>query len=91
LNDTIEVSLDRLREIIATLEPQPFSTKDVLRAYSGGFHSNRNTPAYYSFNAQFGKLLKRNEQVLSIVEVEKDVPTEDDEHHPTTTSLWRRR
>lgn len=52
---------------------------------TGGFHSNRNTPAYYAFNAQFGKLLKRNREIPAIDEHRADVPSTDDTQHPTTT------
>lgn len=90
MTEKIDVSLDRIRSIINELPPGDFSTGDVIRAYSGVFCSNLNTPAYYSFNAQFGKLLKRNELDLGIMQISKSDPAKDDFEHPTSESNWRR-
>lgn len=94
MDETIEVSLDRIRAIIAALAAEhptgEFSTADVIRKYCGGFHSNLETPAYYSFNAQFGKLLKRNEKPLGILQTDESVSIRDDSGHPTHSSKWRR-
>lgn len=89
MDETIEVSLDRIRSVIALLPNDRFSTCDVIRGYCGSFCSNHETPAFYSFNAQFGKLLKRNEVSLGIVEIEKETPIKDDYGHQTKTSFWR--
>lgn len=89
MTDHIEVSLDRVRSIIATLRPE-FSTGDVIKGYNGAFCSNLNTPVHYSFNAQFGKILKRNNQELGIEEITESHLGKDDHGHPTTMSLWRR-
>jgi hypothetical protein len=89
VTDQIEVNLDRIRSIIATLRPE-FSTGDVIGGYNGVFCSNLNTPAQYSFNAQFGKILKRNNQELGIEEITESHPGKDDRGQPTTMSLWRR-
>lgn len=89
MDEAIEVSLERIRNIIASLPRERFSTGDVIREYCGSFCSNIGTPAHYSFNAQFGKLLKRNEIALGIVEIEKGVSTKDDHEHKTTTSFWQ--
>jgi len=69
-----------------------FSTVAVVREYCGGYFSNKETPAYYSINAQFGKLLKRNERRLGISQVESEASETDDRVPPvkTTTSIWRR-
>jgi len=90
MDEAIEVSLERIRNIIASLPSERFSTGDIIREYCGSFCSNTGTPAYYSFNAQFGKLLKRNESTLGIVEVESSASTKDDHDHKTTTSFWQR-
>lgn len=90
MEENIEVSLVRIREIISNFENDTFFTSDVLRAYSGGFYSNIGTPAVYSFNAQLGKLLKRNRQELNIDETETNVKIEDDNGHQTSTSKWTR-
>ena len=89
MEESIQVSLDRIRSIIATFGSAPFTTADVIRQYSGSFCSNTGTPAYYSFNAQFGKLLKRNENELSIMEIQKDFGIKDDHGHSTSTSIWQ--
>ncbi|MCA1778001.1 MAG: hypothetical protein LC637_01070 [Xanthomonadaceae bacterium] len=91
MDESIPVSLDRIRETITKIESETFSTADVLRGYSGGFCRNHGTPAHFSFNAQFGKLLKRNDKGLGIREVKSDVPIDDDHGHPTKTSIWTRR
>lgn len=90
VTERIDVSLDRIRSIIDELPADGFSTGDVIRAYSGVFCSNLNTPAYYSFNAQFGKLLRRNESNLGIKQIAESHPATDDLAHPTRMSIWRR-
>ena len=90
MTEKIDVSLDRIRTIIDELPADGFSTGDVIRAYSGVFCSNLNTPVLYSFNAQFGKLLKRNESNLGISQIAESEPAKDDFDHPTSVSKWRR-
>ncbi|MCB9211788.1 MAG: hypothetical protein H6609_20695 [Ignavibacteriales bacterium] len=58
MEEAIPVSLKRIKKIISNFKTNTFTTVDVLRKYSGGFYCNLNTPAIYSFNAQFGRLLK---------------------------------
>ena len=89
MDEKIKVSLSRIETIIDSLRGNTFKTSDVVREYSGGFYSNIDTPAAYSFNAQFGKLLKRNADVLKISEVKSGVSVKDDSGHPTTTSEWQ--
>jgi len=89
MNEAIEVSLDRIKAIISALSADEFSTADVIRKYSGGFYSNLETPAYYSFNAQFGKLLKRNDKYLGIFQVAESAYIKDDNGHSTSSSTWR--
>ena len=91
VTERIDVSLDRIRSIIDELPPDDdFSTGDAIRAYSGVFCSNLSTPAHYSFNAQFGKLLKRNESNLGIRQIDESRPATDDHGHPTSVSIWQR-
>lgn len=87
--DQIDISIDRILELLPETGQQ-FTTADVIRWYSGGFCTNVGTPAYYSINAQFGKLLQRNHHVLRIEETEPNVPITDDHGHPTSTSRWLR-
>ena len=89
MDERIEVSLTRIESCIEALGGHEFTTADVIRQYFGRFCSNLKTPAVYSFNAQFGKLLKRNETRLKIIEIASNENTEDDHGHPTTTSRWR--
>ena len=89
MDEHIEVSLNRIESCIEAIGQGEFTTADVIRRYSGRFCANIGTPPAYSFNAQFGKLLKRNETRLRIVEVASNESTEDDHGHPTTTSRWR--
>lgn len=88
MQDQIEVNLDRVKSIIDAFDSGKFSTADVLRDYGGGFFSNKETPVHYSFNAQFGKILKRNEANLGITEVESNFPITDDNGNNTSASLW---
>ena len=89
MDEAIEVSLDRIKTIISTLPVEGFFTADVIEKYCGGFYSNIETPAYYSFNAQFGKLLRRNEEYLGITQVAESGPIKDKHGHPTSSSKWR--
>jgi len=90
VDETIEVSLERVRAVILEIESPEFSTAEVIRGYCGGFFANTGTPAYYSFNAQFGKLLKRNFVTLGIKESTAKVPITDDNGHQTSASVWTR-
>lgn len=90
VTERIEVSLDRIRSIIDELHVDRFSTGDIIKAYSGVFCSNLNTPAHYSFNAQFGKLLKRNKSNLRIRQIAESDQAKDDHGHPTSMSWWQR-
>jgi len=90
VDEQIEVSLERVRAVILELNSSEFFTADIIRGYCGGFFANTGTPAYYSFNAQFGKLLKRNEEVLGISESAANVGITDDRGHPTSSSKWVR-
>lgn len=89
MDEQIEVSLKRIKIIIDKKMGETFTTADILREYSGGFYSNVGTPAVYSFNAQFGKLLKRNESKLKIMEVLPKLNVNDDNGHKTKTSKWK--
>ena len=89
MDESIEVSLARIESCIEAIGREEFTTADVVRQYSGRFCANLGTPAAYSFNAQFGKLLQRNETRLGIIEVASNESTEDDHGHSTTTSRWR--
>ena len=82
--DSIPVCLDRLKEKIQEFGDKEFSTIDVLEKYSGKFAKNDKTPGAYSFNALFGKLLKRRAEFLGIEETAKDV-----NERSTMTSKWR--
>ena len=89
MDERIEISLTRIANCIEAPGRDEFTTAEVIRQYSGRFCSNLETPVVYSINAQFGKLLKRNETRLRIVEIASNESTEDDHGHPTTTSRWR--
>ena len=89
IDEYIGVSLRRIASCIEKLGSDEFTTADVIRKYSGRFCSNLETEVFYSFNAQFGKLLKRNETLLGITEIKSEESIEDDHGHATTTSWWR--
>ena len=88
MDETIGVDLTRLEQCIDKLDSRTFTTADVIRAYLGHFCSDVGTPVKYSFNAKFGRLLRRNEQRLGITEIESNVSVTDDHDHATTASRW---
>lgn len=89
MDERIDISLERVRDCIEKLDSDEFTTADVIRKYFGRFCSNIGTPAIYSFNAQFGALLKRNESQLGVTEIASDEAVKDDHGHNTTTSRWK--
>jgi hypothetical protein len=90
MDECIPISLERIERCIAVLDDCcGFTTAQVIREYVGHFCSDRQTPAVYSFNAQFGRLLARNRDRLGIVMVAADERTTDDHDLPTTTARWR--
>ncbi|WP_252177184.1 hypothetical protein [Endozoicomonas sp. 4G] len=91
MKDKININLDRVKSIIDSFDDAQFNTTDVIRRYSGGFFSNKETPASFSFNAQFGKILKSNEDRLGINEIESNKAVPDDNGHETSTSVWAKR
>ena len=89
MDESIGVSLTRVENCIRALERDEFTTADVIREYRGRFGSDLGTDAYYSFNAQFGKLLKDNETCLGIVQIASNTETKDDHGRRTHVSKWR--
>ena len=85
----VKVNLRRIESCIEEFGSDEFTTVDVIRKYSGCFCSNLETPPGYSFNAQFGKLLKENAPRLRITEIKSHRSINDDHDHPTNTSWWR--
>ena len=89
MDERILISLDRIEQCISALNTSSFTTAQVIREYMGHFCSDRQTPAAYSFNAQFGRLLSRNAERLGIVMIAPNESVQDDHGHPTTTAEWR--
>jgi len=89
MDEKIDISVERVRNCIQELNRNEFTTADIIRKYFGRFCSNIGTPATYSFNAQFGALLKRNESKLGITEIARNEAIKDDHDHNTTTSRWK--
>ena len=91
MDECILISLERIRRCIAELgDCREFTTAQVIREYIGHFCSDRQTPAAYSFNAQFGRLLARNTEQLGISMIAIDERIRDDHDVATTTARWRR-
>lgn len=90
MEDFIRVDLDTIKEIIDRFRERQNSilTSDVIREYCGGFFSNVGIPAHQSFNAQFGKILKKDSEFLKIKEIAADVPVDDDTGYSTAASKW---
>ena len=91
MKDVIEVDLERIKNIINGFTKNEFSTIDVIREYSGGFYSNKNTAACYSFNAQFGKILQNNSNYLEITEIRTCENARDDNGNITSTTIWEKK
>jgi hypothetical protein len=89
MDEKINISVERVRNCIQSLNRKEFTTADIIREYLGRFCSNIGTPATYSFNAQFGKLLKRKKTELGITEIARNEAIKDDHDHNTTTSRWK--
>jgi len=56
----------------------------LIRKYQGGYFKNTGTSPSQSFNANFGKLLKRNQTELGITELSSAEPT----GGATNSSIW---
>ena len=89
MDEQIAVSLERIQNCIQEINKSEFTTSEVIKKYLGRFCSDIGTPAAYSFNAQFGALLKRNELRLGITEIASNESIKDDHGHRTSTSRWR--
>ncbi len=90
MKDFIRVDLNTVKDIIDRFREKENSilTSDVIRKYCGRFVSNVGIPAHQSFNAQFGKILKKHSDFLDIEEIATDVQVDDDTGHSTTASKW---
>ena len=91
MQDSIPVYLERVIKILNEFRRsgrRTVPTSDILRKYSGGFYANRNIASAYSFNALFGKVLKRHGKDLSIKEVQSNVRITDDLKRQTKASIW---
>ncbi len=89
MDEQIDISLSRISNCIREINRSEFTTAEVIKKYFGRFCSNIGTPARYSFNAQFGALLKRNEEILGITEIASNESIKDDHGHKTSTSRWK--
>ena len=90
MSESISVPLDKVLGALDRLRAKGLSqayTTDVIAEYMGGFHSNLGVPPQYSWNAQFGKVLKANEAGLRIKELSAANPVEV-AGHQTRASLW---
>jgi hypothetical protein len=85
----IELSiLDAILEVFRSEGAAEVTTLDILRRYQGGYFNNSNIAVNQSFNAKFGRALKRQEERLRIREVASRQPTTDDLKRKTTSSVW---
>jgi hypothetical protein len=83
--DNVRSAIDRLRK---KLPNQEAYTSQIIEEYMGGFLSNIGVPAYCSWNAQFGKILKTYALTLGIKELKKAQPIRDTSGRRTKCSLW---
>ncbi len=71
MTDHIAINPTRLVEVLDEMRRNGATTAlttDIIDKYMGGFHSNEGVPVVDSWNAQFGKYLKSNREVLRISE-----------------------
>jgi hypothetical protein len=89
----IQINMEVVKGIIDEISAnhKEFSTIDVIRKYLGNYRNNsiKYVAPKFTFNSQFGKLLKDNMGDLNIEEVEDNVDTKDDDGKKTTTSIWK--
>ena len=88
--DHITVDLDIVRDKIAEIGKDVFSTIDILELYQGGYYSNKGVNVDISFNAQFGKFLSRNAEFLGIEKFGSAINSKDDLGNSTTTQMWQK-
>lgn len=92
MTNNIEVDLAAVGLAINRIRARSVSeahTSDIIREYMGGFLSNKGVGAHLSWNAQFGKILAANANLLGIEEISADQSVVDDLGHKTTSSKWR--
>jgi len=70
------------------LTNQQAYTSQIIEEYMGFFYSNVGVPMYRSWNAQFGKILKKHASMLGIKELKKAQRIKDARGHSTQCSLW---
>jgi len=71
MKDKITVYLNDVRDAIDHLRKKPTNqqayTSQIIEEYMGFFYSNVGVPVYRSWNAQFGKILKKHASMLAQV------------------------
>ncbi|MDX5630734.1 MULTISPECIES: hypothetical protein [unclassified Brenneria] len=82
----LEDTLDQLRTKVRNEKIDVYTT-DIIDSYMGGVHRNKGVPAGISWNAQFGKYLKRHADELGIRELSSKNPLIIDGGN-TRASLW---
>ena len=85
----IPISIKRVRKCISQLQGE-FTSADILRGYIGHFHRDKGAPAATSFNAQFGKWLRKNKENLGIKWAGRDKHVIDDAGGKTRAVAWRK-
>ena len=86
-----ELTIEKAKRVIDSFGEREFSTADFIRELSGEFRSERDTPASQSSNAECGRFLSKNREVLGIAEVDTGHSVRDDDGRRTTTAIWRTR
>ena len=91
MNNQIAVDLKEVTNAINRIRSRPASealTSDVIREYMGGFYANVGVAVNISWNAQFGRILSSNSELLGIKEIKSGQRIKDDCERETTSSLW---
>ncbi|MEC5318503.1 hypothetical protein VSX61_06065 [Brenneria populi subsp. brevivirga] len=82
----LENTLNLLRAKVRD-EKMDIYTTDIINNYMGGVYRNKGVPVGISWNAQFGKYLKRHADELGIRELSPKNPIKID-GGSTSASLW---
>ncbi len=86
-NDSLTPIVQETIENFKRSNVKTFSTIDAIKEQVGRYY-NDHCSAHKSFNANFGKFLKENEEALGIKEIRSDVSMNDDAGQPTLCSVW---
>lgn len=84
----LSINKSKLKNFLGTFDKGTYSTCEIIDKYQGTYYLNKKIPAEYSWNANFGKILKQcmiDTNNTIIREVDSHIT---DKEHNTTSSIW---